>query len=184
MVVVGGCVVGAAGAAVLALLSATTSFGVAFVGYVLVGVGWGALVPGIINVAMRDVPPGVSGAASGILNAARQIGTSVGLAVLGTIGVNAAAAGWNDRSAGVQGAAGEAQAVAGGQIAAVSHALGPAYRGDAVASFLMGYHRALFVAVVATLGAAAVAAVGLKSQPADAPVPGVVPGVAPAEAGE
>ena len=61
VIVVGGCLVGAAGVAVLALLSGTTSFAVAFVGYVLVGIGWGTLVPGVVNVAMRDVPPGVSG---------------------------------------------------------------------------------------------------------------------------
>ena len=105
MIVVSGCVVGAVGVAVLALLSDTTSFAVAFVGYVLVGIGWGTLVPGVVNVAMRDVPPGVSGGASGLVNAARQVGTSVGLAVLGAIGVHAATSAWASRSAGVPGAA-------------------------------------------------------------------------------
>ena len=94
VIVVGGCLAGAAGVSVLALLSDTTSFAVAFVGYFFVGVGWGALVPGIVNVGMRDVPPGVSGGGAGLLNAARQIGTSVGLAVLGTIGVHAATTAW------------------------------------------------------------------------------------------
>ena len=117
VIVVGGCLVGAAGVAVLALLSDTTSFAVAFVGYVLVGMGWGTLVPGVVNVAMRDVPPGVSGGASGLVNAARQVGTSVGLAVLGTIGVHAATTAWAGRSAGVPGAAGQAQYVAGGRSA-------------------------------------------------------------------
>ncbi len=116
VIVVSGCLVGAAGVAVLALLSDTTPFAVAFVGYVLVGVGWGTLVPGVVNVAMRDVPRGVSGGASGLVNAARQVGTSVGLAVLGTIGVHAATTTWAGRSAGVAGAAGQAQYVAGGQV--------------------------------------------------------------------
>ena len=163
VIVVSGCVVGAAGVAVLAVLSDTTSFGVAFVGYVLLGIGWGTLVPGVVNVAMRDVPPGVSGGASGLVNAARQVGTSVGLAVLGAIGVHAATSAWATRSVGVPGAASQAQSVAGGQIGAVSHALGAQYRSDAVASFVSGYHLALMVAAGATLAAAAVAAVGLRA---------------------
>jgi hypothetical protein len=169
--------VGAAGVAVLAQLSDTTSFGMAFIGYVLLGVGWGTLVPGVVNVAMRDVPSGVSGGASGLVNAARQVGTSVGLAVLGAIGVHAATSAWASRSAGVPGAAGQAQYVAGGQIAAVTRALGPQYRADAVASFVAGYHLALMVAAGATLVAAVVAAVGLRAGAgAIAPTPAVVPG--------
>jgi hypothetical protein len=144
---------------------------------VLLGVGWGTLVPGVVNVAMRDVPPGVSGGASGLVNAARQVGTSVGLAVLGAIGVHAATSAWASRSAGVPGAAGQAQYVAGGQIAAVTRALGPQYRADAVASFVAGYHLALMVAAGATLVAAVVAAVGLRAGAgAVAPTPAVVPG--------
>lgn len=135
----------------------------AFVGYVFVGIGWGTLVPGVVNVAMRDVPPGVAGGASGLVNAARQVGTSVGLAVLGTIGVHAATTAWATRSAGVPWAAGQAQYVAGGQIPTVTHTLGAQYRSDAAAAFVSGYHLALIAAAVATLAAAAVAAVGLRS---------------------
>jgi predicted MFS family arabinose efflux permease len=178
VIVVGGCLLGAAGVVVLALLSDTTSFAVAFVGYVLVGIGWGTLVPGVVNVAMRDVPSGVSGGASGLVNAARQVGTSVGLAVLGTIGVHAAATAWASRTAGVAGAAGQSQYVAGGQIGPVSQALGPQYRHDAVAAFVSGYHLALLVAAGSTLMAAVVAVVGLRSGAgAAAPDPGVVPEV-------
>jgi MFS family permease len=109
VIVVSGCLAGALGVAILALLSDTTSFAVAFVGYVFVGIGWGTLVPGVVNVAMRDVPRGVAGGASGLVNAARQVGTSVGLAVLGTFGVHAATTAWASRTAGVPGAAGRAQ---------------------------------------------------------------------------
>ena len=185
VIVVGGCLAGAAGVAVLGLLTSTTSFAVAFLGYVLVGVGWGALVPGIVNVGMRDVPRGVSGGAAGLLNAARQIGTSVGLAVLGTVGVHTATSAWSGRSTGVAGAAAQAQNVAAGRIDVVSGALGSQYRADAVASFVSGYHVALLVAAGSTLLAAAVAAVGLRSGagaalPAGAPA-GVLPDVAAVE---
>jgi MFS transporter, DHA2 family, methylenomycin A resistance protein len=186
VIVVGGCLVGAVGVGVLALLSGTTSFAVAFVGYVLVGVGWGTLVPGVVNVAMRDVPPGVSGGASGLVNAARQVGTSVGLAVLGTIGVHAATTTWADRSTGVPGAAGQAQYVAAGQIGAVTRVVGAQYRPDAVAAFVSGYHLALLVAAGSTLLAAVVAALGLRSgvgaeHPAHVPVRGGRPEVASVE---
>ena len=163
VIVVSGCLAGAVGVAVLALLSDTTSFAVAFVGYVFVGIGWGTLVPGVVNVAMRDVPPGVAGGASGLVNAARQVGTSVGLAVLGTIGVHAATTSWATAAPGCPGRPAQAQYVAGGQITTVTHALGAQYRPDAVAAFVSGYHLALIVAAVATLAAAAVAAVGLRS---------------------
>jgi MFS transporter, DHA2 family, methylenomycin A resistance protein len=161
-VVGGGCVAGACGVAVLGSLRDTTSFAVAFVGYLLVGVGWGALVPSIINVAMRDVPAGTSGSASGIVNAARQIGTSVGLAVLGAVGVNAATAAWTQRTASAPGAAAHAQAVAGAQIGPVTQALGPSVRTPAVDAFLTGYHVALLTAAACTLVAGAVAVVGLR----------------------
>ena len=39
---------------------------------------------------MRDVPPQTSWAASSVVNASRQIGTSVGVAVLGTLGATSA----------------------------------------------------------------------------------------------
>ena len=91
------------------------------------------------------------------------VGTSVGLAVLGTIGIHAATSAWATRSAGVPGAAGQAQFVAGGQITTVTRALGSHARTDAVGAFVSGYHLALMVAAGATVLAAVVAAVGLRA---------------------
>ena len=85
-VVATGCAVAAVGVFALSRVTTTTPFALTAVGYVLFGGGFGTFIPGTTHVALRDVPPGVSGAASGMLNAARQIGTSVGLAVLGAIG--------------------------------------------------------------------------------------------------
>jgi EmrB/QacA subfamily drug resistance transporter len=89
-VVCGGCIAAAAGVSALSLAEPSRPFAVTAVGYALSGAGFGTLVPGITHVAMRDVPSGASGAGSGVLNASRQIGTSVGLAVLGAIGMSAA----------------------------------------------------------------------------------------------
>jgi hypothetical protein len=180
-----GSLLGAAGILVLSQVTPATPFAVAGLGYVALGAGYGTLVPGIIDVAMRDVPRGVSGAASGILNAARQVGTSVGLAVLGAVGLNAAVSDWGNKVAGfpasVQTAAhGQAQAVAGAQISSVTQSLGPAYREPAVQSFLQGYKVAMLVAAGCTLAAAVIARFGLRERRARTEDVTVVPSVAPA----
>jgi DHA2 family methylenomycin A resistance protein-like MFS transporter len=165
-VVTAGCFVGAIGILGLSAVTPSTPFALAGVAYALLGAGYGTLVPGITNVAMRDVPRGVSGAASGILNSARQVGTSVGLAVLGAIGVNAAVSDWATKTAGFPesaraGAAGQAQHVAGAQIGTVTNALGSAYRAPAVQSFVHGYRLAMMVAAGAVFVAAASTVIGL-----------------------
>src|SRR5580693_2260227 len=93
-VVATGCLAGAAGVFTLSLVTATTPFIVTAAGFLLCGAGFGLLVPGVTHVAMRDVRPETSGAASGALNASRQIGTSVGLAVLGTLGAASSTGNW------------------------------------------------------------------------------------------
>lgn len=177
-----GCVAGGVGIVVLGLASASTPVVLAEAGYVLLGAGFGALVPGIANVAMRDVPPGVSGAASGILNTCRQVGTSVGLAVLGAVGVSVAVASWASRSAslaaGAHAAAQQGQRVAGGQIGAVTGALGAGARGPAVDAFVQGYHAALVVGGGCVVLAAVVTVVGLRGRRAEAPVPAAAAGAA------
>ena len=85
---------GAAGVFALSMVAVTTPFPVTAVGFLLCGAGFGLLVPGVTHVAMRDVPPEISGAASAVVNVSRQIGTSVGLAVLGTLGVTSAIESW------------------------------------------------------------------------------------------
>jgi hypothetical protein len=170
-VVGAGCFVAAVGIVVLALVTPSSSFVIAVVGYVLLGAGYGTLVPGITNVAMRDVPRGVSGAASGLLNACRQLGTSVGLAVLGSVGVKVAIAAWSRSTQQLpvgsrQLAAHQAQSVAGGQIAKVGEVLGQAARGAGAHAFTQGYRAALLVGGATVLAAAAVVASGLRPRPA------------------
>ena len=80
-------------------------------------------------------PAGISGAASGVVNASRQIGTSVGLAVLGSVGVTSAISALARVPPGVPGRqpaprrCGKRQNVGGRRrVNAVAQALGPAYR--------------------------------------------------------
>ncbi|HEY7008650.1 MAG TPA: MFS transporter [Jatrophihabitantaceae bacterium] len=176
-----GVVVGAgsllAGAGMLALSFASPGapFLVTAVGYALSGAGFGVLVPTLTHVAMRDVASGMSGVASGVLNAARQLGTALGLAVLGTIGVRAAIAHWHAATVHlaqpVRGIARRhAQDVGGARIAAVTKALGPSYRHAATASFVHGYHLAVASGACCLFIAAVVAAVGFGRTPEAATV--------------
>jgi len=165
-----GCLAGGAGVLALSFATPTTPFALTVAGYVMSGAGVGALVPGITHVAMRDVPAGVSGAASGVVNASRQIGTSVGLAVLGSIGVGAAVSDWTAKAGRFPAsirvrALGQAQNVGGGRIGAVGHALGSAYRHPAAQSFVNGYHLAVTVGAACLLAAAVVAVIGFRARP-------------------
>lgn len=166
-VVTVGCLAAAAGMLTLSAASTTTPFVLTAVGYAISGAGFGILTPGTAHVAMRDVPAGISGTASGMLNASRQIGTSVGLAVLGTIGVNAAVSAWNTNIAGFPAsiraaAAGQSQNVTGARINAVIGQLGSAYRHPAADSFLHGYQLAVGVGAVCLLLAALLAVIGFR----------------------
>jgi len=175
-VVAGGCLTGALGLLALALAGPASPFGLTAAGYLLSGAGFGVLVPGLTLVAMRDVPAGTSGGASGVLNAARQLGSSVGLAVLGTVGVSAAIADWHRRAAafpaGVRTRAlDQGQHVGGARIAEVTRALGPQYRHTAAQSFAHGYHLAVGLGAAGLVVAAALGVIGLRRVAASAAVP-------------
>jgi DHA2 family methylenomycin A resistance protein-like MFS transporter len=170
-----GCLVAALGIFALSVAGTTTPFAVTALGYLLFGAGSGTLLPATTHAAMRDVPAGVSGAASGVLNAARQIGSSVGLAVLGAIGVHAAVSDWQATAARFPAqvratALAQGQNVGGARIDAVTRALGTAYRNPAAQSFVHGYHLAVGAGAACLLAAAVVAVVGFgRHSPAPAP---------------
>jgi MFS transporter, DHA2 family, methylenomycin A resistance protein len=166
-VVAAGCAVAAIGVFALSRADTTTPFILTAIGYLLAGTGFGVMVPGVTHVAMRDVPAGVSGAASGVVNASRQVGTSVGLAVLGSVGVTAATSRWDAAihrfPASVRAAAAkQAQNVAGAHISAVTHALGPAYQDPAAQSFIHGYHLVVGIGAACVLAAATTALLGFR----------------------
>jgi MFS family permease len=166
-VVATGCLAGAAGVFTLSLVTATTPFIVTAAGFLLCGAGFGLLVPGVTHVAMRDVAPETSGAASSVVNASRQLGTSVGLAVLGAVGVTSAIGNWNAAARGFPAAVRaealrQAQNVGGARINVVADALGAAYRQPAAQSFVHGYHVAVGVGAGCLLAAAVIAVLGFR----------------------
>ncbi len=63
--------------------------------YVLVGVGFGLMVPAGSTAAMAEVPPDSSGIGSGLFNACRQLGTAMGLAILGSIATSVVSSDWH-----------------------------------------------------------------------------------------
>jgi DHA2 family methylenomycin A resistance protein-like MFS transporter len=137
------------------------------IGYVLFGTGTGTWIPGVANVAMRDVPPGLSGTASGVFNASRQVGTSIGLAILGAIGAAAATSAWTNQAAHLTGAArraaiGQARNVASARISSVTSALGTGRRLAAEQAFTHGFQVAVFIAGLGLIAAAIIAAFGLR----------------------
>ena len=143
-----GCLAAALGILALSTASTTGPFAWTAIGYLIAGAGFGILTPATAHLVMRDVPTGASGAASGVLNASRQVGTSVGLAVLGAIGANAAISDWHAKTGQFPlpvraRALEQSQDISGARINAVTHSLGSAYRHLAADSFVHGYHLAV-----------------------------------------
>ncbi|MFJ9173916.1 MFS transporter [Streptomyces sp. NPDC102360] len=157
-IVTTGCAAGALGVGTLSALTPTSPFTVAGVGYVVAGIGFGLLVPGITQVAMRDVAGPVAGAASALLNSSRQLGTAVGLALVGAVGAAATQHTWTtsrfgDTSSG-------SASIATGNLQGI-----PAHMQDTARSaFETGYHVALGLCTASLLTAVGVSLRVLKQR--------------------
>ena len=75
----------AAGAALLASMTVTTSYGVLAAGYALIGLGGGLVNPPITNAAVSGLPNEQAGTAGAIAATSRQIGSALGVAITGSI---------------------------------------------------------------------------------------------------
>jgi len=162
-----GCVAAAAGMAGMSQLTTATPFAWAAAWYVLVGVGFAVMVPAGSTAAMAQVPAGSSGIGSGLFNACRQIGTAMGLAILGSAGAGVALASWRRRSGAFppaerQHAAQAGADVAGGQVHAVTASVGRLARDPAVAAFLHGFEVALLIAAAIMAAAGLLGYLGLR----------------------
>lgn len=74
-----------AGCAMLTELSPSTSFTWLFSAYVLFGIGFGLVNPPITHTAVSGMPRDQAGVASGIASTSRQVGQTLGVAVVGAI---------------------------------------------------------------------------------------------------
>jgi MFS family permease len=80
-----------AGAALMTQLTATTPFALLIAAYVLFGIGFGFVNPPITNTAVSGMPPSQAGVAAGVASTSRQIGSTLGVAVLGALAGGGAA---------------------------------------------------------------------------------------------
>ena len=176
-----GVLLGGLGVLVLAFLTPGAGLLAASPGYVLIGTGYGMAVPTISSVAVSALPLEHSGLASGVLNSARQVGTAVGLAALGSVGLAVTRSSWAAQSAQLPtsaqaGARDIVQDVSGGQGSVVAQQLGPAAEPLADSAFVDGLHVALLIGGGLMLVAALVAFVELRRPAVTVPTGGrVVP---------
>jgi DHA2 family methylenomycin A resistance protein-like MFS transporter len=75
----------AAGAAILAVAGLHTAYLLLLPGLILLGLGMAATMPSMTAAVMLAAPREFAGIASGVLNAARQVGGVLGIALLGTL---------------------------------------------------------------------------------------------------
>jgi EmrB/QacA subfamily drug resistance transporter len=87
---VGGGLALAASGVLLAQLTSHTSFVMLLVAYVLFGLGSGLLNPPITNTAVSGMPPSQAGVAAAVASTGRQVGQTLGVAVLGALAGGAA----------------------------------------------------------------------------------------------
>jgi MFS transporter, DHA2 family, methylenomycin A resistance protein len=162
-----GCFAAAAGMVGMSQLNTTTPFAWPAACYIVVGVGFGLMVPAGSAAAMAEVPAGASGIGSALFNSCRQIGTAMGLAILGSIAGGAIVADWRRRAGSLppaerQPAARLGADVAGGQVHRVAASVGQNALHPAVASFLRGFELALLLAGVILAAAGLVGLRGLR----------------------
>jgi EmrB/QacA subfamily drug resistance transporter len=135
--------------------------------YIAMGIGLALTMPTTAATAMGSVSPDKAGIASGIVNASRQVGAALGIAVLGTVGASIAQNHWTDFTNTLSGSA-QTKAeslnglVVGGQSRVIGRLAGPQAQDAAASSFVHGLNAAMYVGSALALAAAFVAFFGLK----------------------
>jgi len=136
---------------------------------VLMGAGMALTMPAVSATGMAAVERTKAGIASGVINASRQVGGALGIAVLGGIGTTLAANSWSDKISGLSPSL-HAQAeslvplVQGGQGAKIlSITQSPVAETNALAAFVHGVDGALLTGAGLTFAAALVAMFGLRN---------------------
>jgi EmrB/QacA subfamily drug resistance transporter len=88
---VGGSIAVIASALILTQLGLHTAYGVLILSYVLFGLGMGLVNPPITNTAVSGMPPSQAGVAAAVASTGRQVGSTLGVAVLGALAGGAVA---------------------------------------------------------------------------------------------
>ena len=82
---VAGQIIALAGAATMAISVWLPATAVILAGFGLLGVALGYVTPAMTTGVLASSPPAMAGLASGILNAGRQVGGAIGVALMGTL---------------------------------------------------------------------------------------------------
>jgi EmrB/QacA subfamily drug resistance transporter len=161
----------------LTFLSVDSSYNAIWPFQVMMGAGMAMTMPSASSTGMAAVEQAKAGIASGVVNASRQVGGALGIAVLGSIGTTLAASNWHDKIAALP-AGLHARAlqltplVQGGQGAKVARITGnPELGHQALLSFQHGVRGAFLAGSGLLLVAAIVAFVGLRKVPAPSHAP-------------
>ncbi len=168
----------AVGMGSIALIAQTTSAWYAFLAPQFVaGIGIGCIFAPLTTIAMRNVNPAMAGAASGVFNTTRQVGTVIGTAGVGALLQNRLVAAFADqtrlRASGLPAAA-QQRIISGFQAAARSGLeVGSGHRTSGLggAIFTHGFVQAMrptMLAPILFLFAGAVACLFIKPQPSTA----------------
>jgi EmrB/QacA subfamily drug resistance transporter len=88
---VGGSIAVIVSGLILTQLTATTPFALLLVSYLIYGIGFGLLNPPITNTAVSGMPASQAGVAAAIASTSRQVGATLGIAVLGSLAAGATA---------------------------------------------------------------------------------------------
>jgi len=150
----------------LAQLSYDSSYHAIWPFYILMGVGLAMTMPAVSTAGMAAVDPDKAGIASGVINAARQTGGALGIAILGAVGAKITTSSWGDTTAGLPAAVGAGGAqlqelVVGARGDQIGQIAGPGAREAALTAFVDGVQDAMYVGSALALVAALFAAVGL-----------------------
>jgi EmrB/QacA subfamily drug resistance transporter len=161
----------------LSLLDARSPYSAIWPYLVVFGVGAALAMPVLAATVVADVDEAKAGVASGVLNTARQLGTALGVAVLGSIGATVARNDWTSFAAGLPAVIqARAQALApfvvvgqGSSIGTLAgQLLGPQAAtlasSHALDAFCHGMQQAFVAGAAVAVAAAGLAVVGLPSR--------------------
>jgi EmrB/QacA subfamily drug resistance transporter len=154
----------------LAQIHVGTSYNAIWPFQLLLGLGMGLVMPAVAAAGMAAADPEQSGVASGVINASRQVGGALGIAVLGSIAATVTRADWQQKLSQLPPATHAKAAhlealVVGGQGRLIAGAAGRPAELAALASFVDGTRTALLTSSALALIASVVAFAGLRRRP-------------------
>ncbi len=176
-----GMLLAASGLLALSFLGVHSSYNAIWPFQIMMGAGMALTMPSVSSTGMAAVDPSKAGIASGVINASRQVGGALGIAVLGSIGSMLAADSWHTKVAALpaqfhQQALALTPLVQGGQGRLIAQKSGhPQLGQQALEAFQHGVRGAFLTGSGLLFVAAAVAFFGMRNLPARATATAAAP---------